>query len=237
MSAVQNDRLEVYDWIIRPILMIQLVHYSWGIYRFVKSNTSYEFLRELNDGQNSSVFENHIMTTVVMKKSPNKILIGIHLFMAFIWILGVLIQKETIKYVEENKLIKKIHINSGRFMIFTSIFGIIVGFFMEIFYQGHLGTKIMFCLLPIGFFPLILLTVFFALRKNFEYHRYFANLTFVVPAFASFLADVMIYCFQIFTQVGPGWAIVLGAIFGLVFTLILVPIKSPKIVTPSREKL
>ena len=219
-----------YRWLWMPMLAVQAVLYTRVLARFFW-HASYP---AVPTHDYPLLHENHIGNLVSVKASPNVVLLGVHLVMAWAWILGVLAQKQLARNMgaavgdrARYMKVRRIHARLGMSLLVLGFIGIGLGPVIALLVHGNPPMKWFLVAQIVTFYPpmaMVLVTVRDR-RRPIADHRFWAEFAFVGPAVASVWTEAAIYLTGRYTSLGPNagevWSSAGGGALG--FLLVVVP--------------
>ena len=217
-----------YRWLWMPMLVVQAVLYTRVLYRFVAQVGDYP---SAPTDQFPLLHENHIGNLVSVKDSPNVVLLGIHVVMAWAWIVGVLVQKHLVRRMAASRTdylaVRRIHAIVGLTLLVLGFGGIAVAPIIALLVHGNPPMKWFLVAQVVTFFPPMTMVAITAFdhRRPIAQHRFWAEFAFVGPAVASVWTEAAIHVVGRYTSVGPNaaelWSSIVGGALG--FLLVVVP--------------
>ena len=212
-----------YLWV--PLLLLQSGLYSRVVWRFWAAPVYASVPTETYP----LLHQNHIGNLVSLERQPDLRLLGIHVAMAWSWIVFTLIQKRlglamgaalrgdnTMKFDR----IRRFHRMGGWFMGILGLVGIGVTPIFTFLDHGNPAMKLFLLGQPLFFLPAIAMTLWTARdrRRPIWDHRFWAETAFVGPAVASVWTEGAIYVTGRMTEMGPNagevWSSAVGGTLG-----------------------
>jgi hypothetical protein len=221
-----------YRWLWMPMLGVQAVLYTRVLARFFL-HPSYP---AVPTHDYPLLHENHIGNLVSVKASPNVVLLGVHLVMAWAWIVGVLAQKQLARSMNAAVIdgdparyaaVRRMHARLGMSLVVLGFIGIGIAPVIALLVHGNPPMKWFLVAQIVTFYPpmaMVLVTVRDRARPIAQ-HRFWAEFAFVGPAVASVWTEAAIYLTGRYTSLGPNagevWSSAGGGALG--FLLVVVP--------------
>lgn len=234
VSATLLDDREnrVYWYVWFPILCLQLAFYTRTVAKFW-ANPVYETLGE------PKLYRNHLDNVVSFHNLPSILMLGLHLFMAWFWVFGVMLQKfmtARMSYgVYSFDLYRKWHKAIGYAMVFITLAGLGIGGYMSATYQseGPMRNFLMFQSLLLS--SLILSVPLTARWKGLSvrWHKMMAEIVFLGSAVVNFWTEPLIHYLQL-TPLGPVQGEYVGAQVGGALSGLLVAL--PAVISAIRNR-
>lgn len=205
-------------FIWRPILIFQSLFYIYSLLKYF-SHPAYLIT--------NSHYYNHVGHISLVYHTPNHYLIGIHLFMALFWTLGILIQKSMINFMstsndKDYNIYRRIHIICGISLSIISIIGCIAGQIIGFTTYKYQPIRYFLTFLPLYLVPSIILTGYYAYKKDIINHRFFATITFISTALGAFFTPPLIWLLGNYTFLSPELSELIATILALLITLLYV---------------
>ena len=206
-----SDRLDIlgsvdsrsWRWILVPLLLFQLYYYVWCTVFWMSQPKFPLLLTPLVIDNTTYCHENHFGNIALVDSSPAGYLSGMHLFMAVIWLAGLLVQRQIVKRLTTDmelcnwssyRRYKMIHRYLGTVLCVVSYAGAIAG--SVIAYRHHLSTimKVVYIILLPTIFATTMGMMWYSGRqakRSVEWlrsHVFWVKWGYVSPALASTLS-------------------------------------------------
>jgi hypothetical protein len=227
-TAADDASSAVYRWIWRPMLALQLVHYTW-LCGLALADPGY---RPVGDPADPTLHENHIGLWIHLQRQPHVGILGVHLLMAWAWLAAVPAQKALVAAMaraaqagDERAFlrVRAVHAAIGTAMCLLAFVGIAIAPVLALIDRERNAAALYLVALPAFFLPAFALTAYTARtrRVSVRWHRFWAEITFVGPALSSLWSEVIIYVLGR-TSMGPVYGEIVGTQAAAVLGLLLV---------------